>query len=291
MAKKITPMMPVEEIAPVGLEDFWEPQGAASEPSPDAAPAPAVDPLDPLRSEMRQVQTALNYLMTNMNKAPLPALPTPVHNEAAGAMDIEKLLENPSFFTKEDGTLLLTSPNPEMQLNSLFSKFGKTLLKPLLETVTKQQKSLDDFRSEQSATQQRVESERKSNENMNNFYTAYPDLKPLDRVVRAEAQAMAQESQTNPYAFVGKSDTEVFGMLAARTRGAATVLLKAMGATLPSAEADEPAEPAALSPNTRHQATFMERGSGSRVQAPTVTKDPNARALKEMGQHMNRGRR
>ena len=178
------------------------------------------------------------------------------------------------YFTRAESVALLASQTPEETLNKVFNQTAQSVYEPLRQELEQTRAYNDQLRQVYLQDRAADDAARRAQANEAKFYSTHEDIKPYSYLVPVEAQAMAQESVSNPAAYAGRSESEIHGMLASR------VLAKVKAIRGEGTAEVSVATPAAAS------RTYMERGSGIRASAPAPSKDANKAALGQMHQFM-----
>ena len=187
------------------------------------------------------------------------------------------------YFTKADSLALLASQTPEETLNKVFNQVGQSVYEPIRQELAYAHQANQQLRQDMAAVYAREEQNRRAQDNQDRFYQAHEAIQPYAFLVPTEAQLLAQESQTNPAAFAGKSEADVHKLLAERVL--ARVKFIRGDTAAPDATTPAPSPGRGIT-----QRTFMERGSGVRPGAPAAPKDANAAGLAAMAKYITGGR-
>ena len=247
----------------------------------DPSPPPSPSPVDYLGARVDGLANAVSTLIQQQRDAQayyqgqrsLQQAPEP---EPTG-------WQPRTYFTKADSLALLASQAPEDTLNQVFNQVGQSVYEPLRQELETVRYSNERLRSDLVAARALEEQARRAQENEQHFYSAYAALQPYAFLVPGEAQAIAQESQSNPAAFAGRSEADIYALLAHRVRSRVRYIRGEDGSQ------DNPAPE--QTGRGIAQRTFMERGSGTRTQAPAQSKDPNTANLSAMHQFLENAKR
>jgi superfamily II RNA helicase len=181
------------------------------------------------------------------------------------------LRQEQSFFSEQDAFSLLKGEKPIDELNRMGNKIKQSVAEPLLGVIQQQKRELEEWRKQQQMVEMRRQQADEAQRANTQFFQDFPDLKPMESLVRLEAQYLAQEAQRNPTLLSGRTNQDAANMLAERVRKAAQGIAAAVhGGGVSSTPTRSP---------------HLERGSTPRMPAP-VKGDPNQSNLREMAGFM-----
>ncbi len=231
-------------------------------PLPAYQPPPQVDPqVAALQQQVGQLTTMMGQLFQQQYQRP----PEPVADPYA------PLRQPQDFFTEQDAFSLLKGEKPIDELNRMGNKIKQSVAEPLLGVIQQQKHELEEWRKQQQMQEMRRQQADEAQRANTQFFQDFPDLKPMESLVRLEAQYLAQEAQRNPSLLSGRTNQDAANMLAERVRKAAQgIALAVQGSPTAAAPLRSP---------------YLERGSPPRNPAP-VKGDANQNNLREMAGFM-----
>ena len=237
-----------------------------SEYEPPADAAPAYQPLQQTQylpdPRIDQLQGAVNALLSRPQQ-PIYIPPQPQQQP------VEQGWKDHQFMTPDDARALLTSPNPESTLNSVFNRVAQQIYAPMAAELSRRDAILVGMHQQNEMRRAQAEQSQRAQHNVGRFYQLFPDLADFSSEVQVQAQQIAYESQQNPYAYINITDTDLYSAIAQRVRGRIAQIRGEESYT-------PPAQP---------QRIHMERGSGSRHLTQNQTHDPNTQALRDMDRY------
>ena len=267
------------------LDDLF--QQADPAPPQESLPPPQPSPVDYLGARVDGLANAVSTLIQQQRDANAYQQGQRSMQQQQEAQEAGQPGWQPrTYFNKADSLALLASQAPEETLNQVFNQVGQSVYEPLRQEIEAVRYSNEQLRSDLVAARALEEKARQAQENEQHFYGAYEDLRPYAFLVPLEAQAIAQESQRNPAAFAGRSEADIYALLAQRVRSRVWYIRGDQDGSQPDASPPEQTTGRGLA-----QRTYMERGSGTRAQAPMQSNDPNVANLSAMHQFLRNAKR
>lgn len=272
----IDPHVPEVEPAPIqrGPSHVYQEDSPrpAPQPEPTPEPAPIAPQQDPRIDSLQQTVNALLYAQAQPRYQ--QQQPQPQHVPT----DPYKPWEGKEFLSKEDAVALLTAQDPAQFLNRTFNTVAESVYNPMLEQLRQRDALIAQMNAGYQQQTVRQQQEQLAQRNVQNFYTRHPEIQEFQDLVPLEVDAIARESQTNPAAFVNRTDQDIYDILAQRVLQRVE---RYRGATDPGTT--DLATPAPV------QRTTLERGGGTRPGQKPKPRDSNALALHEMVDHIRNG--